>query len=75
MRRNLPALFLVIATLVNWTGLYLGNDALASAVKPSLLPLLAASVLVYALNRRMDGRKLALLVSAELSALPETPCS
>ena len=66
MRRNLPALFFVIATLLNWAGQYLGNDALASAVKPSLMPLLAASVLVYALNRRMDGRKLALLVSAEL---------
>ena len=42
MRRNLPALFFVIATLLNWAGQYLGNDALASAVKPSLMPLLAA---------------------------------
>lgn len=66
MRRNTPAVFFVIATLLNWAGRYLGNDALASAVKPALMPLLAASVLVYALNRRLDGRKLALLVSAEL---------
>jgi YhhN-like protein. len=66
MRRNLPALFFVMAALLNWAGQYLGNDALASAVKPALMPLLAASVLVFALNRRLDGRKLALLVSAEL---------
>lgn len=66
MRRNTPAVFFVIAALLNWAGRYLGNDALASAVKPALMPLLAASVLVYALNRRLDGRKLALLVSAEL---------
>lgn len=66
MRRNTPAVFFVIAALLNWAGRYLGNDSLASAVKPALMPLLAASVLVYALNRRLDGRKLALLVSAEL---------
>ena len=66
MRRNIPALFFVIITLANWAGHYLGNAALASATKPAILPLLAASVLVYALNHRLDGRKLALLVCAEL---------
>lgn len=66
MRRNIPVLFFVIVTLANWAGLYLGNVALASAAKPALMPLLAASVLGYAQNHRLDGRKLTLLVWALL---------
>ena len=66
MRRNIPALFFVVVALLNWAGRYMGNDALASAVKPAIMPLLAASVLVYALNHRLDRRKLTLLICAEL---------
>jgi uncharacterized membrane protein YhhN len=66
MKRNIPALFFVVVTLLNWAGRFMGNDALASAVKPAIMPLLAASVLVYALNHRLDGRKLTLLICAEL---------
>ena len=66
MKRNIPALFFVVVTLLNWAGRYMGNDALAAAVKPAIMPLLAASVLVYALNHRLDGRKLTLLICAEL---------
>ena len=66
MKRNIPALFFVVVTLLNWVGRYMGNDALAAAVKPAIMPLLAASVLVYALNHRLDRRKLTLLICAEL---------
>ena len=64
MNRNIPALFFVIATLINWAGRYWGIDEMAAAVKPALMPLLAASVLSYATNRRLDRKKLTLLVSA-----------
>ena len=66
MKRNIPALFFVIACLVNWAGRIWDIPAMSSAVKPALLPLLAASVLVYALSHRLDKRKLTLLVCAEL---------
>ena len=64
MNRNIPALFFVIAALINWAGRYWGIDEMAAAVKPALMPLLAASVLSYATNRRLDRKKLTLLVSA-----------
>lgn len=64
MNRNIPALFFVIAALLNWAGRYWGIEELASAVKPALMPLLAASVLSYATNRRLDRKKLTLLVTA-----------
>ena len=65
MKRNIPALFFVIACLLNWAG-RIWEPALAAAVKPALLPLLAASVLVYAINHRLDRRKLTLLICAQL---------
>jgi len=66
MRKNIPAIFFVIASLVNWAGKYFGISEMAAATKPALMPLLALSVLAYAVSRRLDKRKLALLVSAEL---------
>jgi len=66
MRRNIPAVFFVLATLANWAGRFWGITELAAAAKPAIMPLLAASVLVYALNHRLDGRKLTLLICAEL---------
>ena len=66
MKRNVPALFFVIACLLNWAGRIWAIPELAAAVKPALLPLLSASVLAYAVNRRLDKRKLTLLVTAEL---------
>lgn len=74
MRRNIPALFFVVVTLLNWVGRYMGNDALAAAVKPAIMPLLAASVLVYALNHRLDRRKLTLLICAELFGFAGDTC-
>ena len=66
MRRNIPALFFVVAALLNWAGRFWGIDELAAAVKPAIMPLLAASVLAYAMNHRLDRRKLTLLIAAEL---------
>ena len=69
MKKNLywiPAAFFVVAALVNWTGRILDNFQLASAVKPALLPLLAATVLAYAVEHKLDRRMLGLLVTAEL---------
>jgi len=66
MNKNIPAIFFVIASLVNWAGKYFEIDAMAAAVKPALMPLLALSVLVYALSNRLDKRMLSLLVTAEL---------
>lgn len=69
MKKNLyyiPAAFFVVAALVNWTGRILNNFELASAVKPALLPLLAATVLAYAVEHKLNRRMLGLLVTAEL---------
>ena len=66
MKRNIPALFFVIVAVLNWAGRFMENDALAAAVKPAIMPLLAASVLVYAIDYRLDRRKLTLLICAEL---------
>ena len=66
MKRNIPALFFVIVAVLNWAGRFMENDALAAAVKPAIMPLLAASVLVYAIDHRLDRRKLTLLICAEL---------
>ena len=66
MKRNIPALFFVIVAVLNWVGRFMENDALAAAVKPAIMPLLAASVLVYAIDHRLDRRKLTLLICAEL---------
>lgn len=66
MRKNIPALFFAIACLLNWTGRIWDIPGLANAVKPALMPLLAAAVLAYAINHRLDKRKLTLLICAEL---------
>ncbi len=68
MKKNLyciPAVFFGIACLLNWAG-RIWEPALSSAVKPALLPLLAASVLAYAVEHPLDRKLLALLVSAQL---------
>ena len=66
MRKNIPAYFFAIACLVNWAGRIWDIPRMSSAVKPALLPLLAMAVLVYAISRRLDKRKLTLLICAEL---------
>ena len=64
--KRLPSIFFVLACLLNIVGKTLGWYALAAAVKPALMPLLALSVVVYALDHRIDRRSLELLVCAEL---------
>lgn len=66
MKRNIPALFFFIACLLNWAGKIWEMPGLAAAVKPALMPLLAAAVLAYAINHRLDKRKLTLLICAQL---------
>lgn len=66
MSKNIPAYFFFVACLLNWAGRIWDMPGLSSAVKPALLPLLAMSVLVYALSRRLEKRKLTLLICAEL---------
>ena len=68
MKKNLyciPAVFFAIACLLNWAG-RIWEPALAAAVKPALLPLLAASVLAYAVEHQLDRKMLGLLITAEL---------
>ena len=68
MKKNLyciPAAFFAVACLLNWAG-RIWEPALASAVKPALLPLLAASVLAFAVEHPLDRRMLGLLITAEL---------
>ena len=68
MKKNLyciPAAFFAVACLLNWAG-RIWEPALAAAVKPALLPLLAASVLAYAVEHPLDRRMLGLLITAEL---------
>lgn len=69
MKKNLyciPAVFFGIACLLNWAGRIWEQPALASAVKPALLPLLAASVLAYAVEHPLNRKMLGLLLLAEL---------
>ena len=66
MSKNIPAYFFFVACLLNWAGRIWDMPGLSSAVKPALLPLLAMSVLVYALSRRLEKRKLTLLICADL---------
>jgi uncharacterized membrane protein YhhN len=63
--RNIPAFFFAVACLLNWAG-HIWAPAMCNAVKPALMPLLALSVVVYALNHRVDKRKLTLLVCAQI---------
>jgi len=63
--KRIPAIFFVVACLVNLAG-RIWEPALAAAVKPALLPLLAVAVLTYALSHKVDGRTLGMLVTAEL---------
>lgn len=65
MKKNIPAIFFAVACLLNWAG-RIWEPALAAAVKPALLPLLALAVLSYAVNHKLDSRKLTLLITAEL---------
>lgn len=62
----LPAAFFAVACLINVTARFIGNGALAGAVKPALLPLLAVTVLAYAVSHRLDQKALGLLIAAEL---------
>jgi uncharacterized membrane protein YhhN len=69
MKKNLyavPALFFAIACLLNWAGRIWAIPDLSAAVKPALLPLLAASVLAYAVEHSLNRRMLFLLIAAEL---------
>ena len=69
MKKNLyliPAAFFVVASLVNWAGRGLLMDEMAAAVKPALLPLLAATVLAYAVEHPLNRKMLGLLIAAEL---------
>ncbi len=63
--KQLPYIFFGVACAVNLAG-RIWNPALASAVKPALMPLLAVCVLTYALSHTLDRRTLSLLISAEL---------
>ena len=63
---SVPAVFFLGACLVNVCARFFDNAALAAAVKPALLPLLAVTVLAYALSHRTDRRMLGFLVCAEL---------
>lgn len=65
MNRNVPALFFFLACVANLCG-RIWEPALAAAVKPALLPLLALSVLAFATNHRLDRKMITLLVTAEL---------
>ena len=65
MKKNYPAIFFALACLLNWAG-RIWEPALAAAVKPALLPLLALAVLWYALSHEVDKRLLTLLILAEL---------
>ena len=65
MKKNYPAIFFAVACLLNWAGRIWEPD-LAAAVKPALLPLLALSVLWYALSHQVNKRQLTLLILAEL---------
>lgn len=65
MNRNVPAFFFFLACVVNLCG-RICEPALASAVKPALLPLLALAVLVFVSNHRTDRHMITLLVTAEL---------
>lgn len=66
MKKNIPAYFFTLACFLNWAGRIWDIPRLSAAVKPALLPLLAMAVLVYAISRRLDKRKLTLLICAEL---------
>ena len=63
--KHLTRIFFGVACAVNLAG-RIWNPALASAVKPALMPLLAVCVLTYALSHKVDKRTLSLLISAEL---------
>ena len=65
MNQRTPIFFFILAVAANLYGC-MADDALRMASKPALMPLLALSVLVFALNNRVDRRRLGLLVTAEL---------
>ena len=61
----LPCIFFAAATLLNLAG-RLWLPAMAAAVKPALLPLLAVTCAVYAQGRGLRAKDLNLLVMAQL---------
>lgn len=61
-----PAAFFLAGCLINVIARFVGNGAVASAVKPALLPFLAVTVLAYAFSHPVNRRMLGLLVCAEL---------
>lgn len=65
MTKRLPVLFFIVASLLNLAGL-IWNPELAAIVKPSLMPLLAVSVLTAAVDNGAHRNSLFLLVVAEL---------
>ena len=65
MKNNYPVIFFIVAALLNWAG-RIWEPALAAAVKPSLMVLLALSVMSYALSHPVNKKQLTLLVLAEL---------
>ena len=65
MTKRIPILLFIVACLVNLAG-RIWNPELAGIVKPALMPLLAVSVLIAALEGGVDRKQLALLIAAEL---------
>ncbi|MBP3256567.1 MAG: lysoplasmalogenase [Bacteroidales bacterium] len=65
MNQRTPIFFFILAVAANLYGC-IANEAFRMAAKPALMPLLALSVLVFALNNRVDRRRLGLLVTAQL---------
>ena len=63
--KRIPYIFFFVACVLNLCG-RIWNPAVAAALKPALLPLLAVCVLVYALSHEVDRRTLGMLVTAEL---------
>ncbi len=66
MKKLLPLLFFIIACALNIYGKYADIPELAAAVKPALMPLLALTTVVYALDNRLERGSLELLICAQL---------
>ena len=60
----IPGLFFLAAALANLCGKLMGNEMLAAAAKPALLPLIALTTLAAVGN--MDSKMTRLLVTAQL---------
>ena len=61
----IPAAFFVVAAIANLCGCVFSED-MASAVKPSLLPLVALTTVCFAFDKQISLKGLGLLVAAQL---------